>query len=69
VRVVDRKARETPGTRTCHFCSWRLTVTEVDLCGDTIDAYDRHLTRHAQAATVADAETAIFRSLTDDLEP
>lgn len=69
MKVVDRRARETPGKRFCPFCDWAMTVTAVDLCGDTIDAFDRHLQRHAEVLTVRDAEAAIFERLTRDLEP
>jgi hypothetical protein len=68
VNVVVRSERETPGRRACHFCDWALVVTEVDLKGDTVDAYDRHLRRHAEAATVADFESAIFDELARQLD-
>lgn len=68
MKRVDRTAYEEPGWRYCWFCEWRLYVTEVDLCGDTVDTYNRHLVRHGEAARVADAEAAIFRSITDPLD-
>lgn len=66
--ALNRNAWEEPGARLCHFCEWRLVVTEVDRKGDTIDAFDRHLQRHAEAMTVFDAEQAIFDSLVRHIE-
>jgi hypothetical protein len=67
VRRVDPKATETPGVRSCPFCTWRLRVTEVDRCGDTIAAFNLHIQRHSEAATVEAAERATFDSLVQSI--
>lgn len=67
MRKLDPQANEKPGWRSCQFCTWRLYVTEVDLCADTIATFNRHLQRHAEAATVEAFERATFDKLTSTI--
>lgn len=54
---------ETPGWRACHFCAWKIRVTEVDRVIDVKTAYGVHILRHGEAMTPIDLDKAIFDEL------